>query len=509
MAAMDRLREPARLYPLVAIAGLALYWFANSRNPLLNDDGVLYLLVAKNISTHGLTAGFELYDRPFYSLFIAALHEYLGIGLVAAAHMINAVLCCMIVLAFTHLARLLYRDPSVAPWAALLILMHPKLNNYFAFVIRDLGYWAFLLGSFCALLRFVDCDRWRYAIAWVALTAVAAFFKPEALIFGAVLPLGLLFEARHGALKRALRVAALYALLLALLGLVAYLFAKGPEDLLERFLLIPQLPLDILRATTDSFETARQSYAELVLDPYSTDVAAVSLLGGLLTILFVKILNTLGPAQVLTIAYGARNAPIAPPGPGRALYLTMVIVGLAMLILFLAYRRFLDTRYVMILFFLAMLPVARTLQHLRAARFARSRIFPLVVLLVLALDLWLGLNKPKPYMLECVEWMESNIAPTTRIFSNDKQLAHHSGAGYDWNQTLTAGDLIAGGEAPVDGVDYWLIHLRGERDPLATPLRSYQARMKTIRQCRGKRGETVTVYAPIKVEQDRPPRATD
>ena len=506
MAAIDRLREPSRLYPLAAVASLALYWFANHRSPLLNDDGVLYLLVAKNISAHGLAAGFALYDRPFYSLFIAALHEYLGIGVTAAAHLINATLSCAIVLAFTHLARLLYRDPGVAPWAALLILMHPKLNNYFAFVIRDLGYWAFLLGSFCALLRFVDCERWRYAIAWVALTAVAAFFKPEALIFGAALPLGLLFEARHGLLKRGLAVAALYALLVALLGLVGFLFAKGSGDLLERFLLIPQLPLDILSATMESFQSAQQSYAEFVLDPYSTDVAAVSLLGGLLTILFVKVLNTLGPAQVLTIAYGARNAPIAPPRPGRALYLTMVVVALAMLVLFLAYRRFLDTRYVMILFFLAMLPVARTLQSLSAVRFAKSRIFPLLVLLVLALDLWLGLNKPKPYVLECVAWMQGNIAPSTRIFSNDKQLAYHSGAEYDWNQTLSAQDLITAGQAPIEGVGYWLFHLRGESDPLAEALGRYQDRLRTLRQCRGKRGETVTVYAPVAAEQNRAPQ---
>ena len=77
------------------------------------------------------------------------------------------------------------------PWAALLLLAHPRLNNYFAFVIRDLGYWALLLSSFCLLLRDIATPRVAYLLGWALCTLLAAAFKPEALLFG-MLPLALL-----------------------------------------------------------------------------------------------------------------------------------------------------------------------------------------------------------------------------------------------------------------------------------------------------------------------------
>jgi hypothetical protein len=73
---------------------------------------------------------------------IAAVHSLLGLPLRQSAVLIDAALACLLVAAFAELCRLLYRDRSVLPWAALLLLAHPRLNNYFAFVIRDLGYWA-------------------------------------------------------------------------------------------------------------------------------------------------------------------------------------------------------------------------------------------------------------------------------------------------------------------------------------------------------------------------------
>lgn len=126
-------------------AGLAMFVFANLRSPLPNEDGVLYLMLAERISEGGLAAGFDLFDRPLYSGMIAVIHGITGLGFVASAHVLNASCVLGMVAAFLLLCRTLYDDASVVPWAAALLLAHPKINNYFAFVIRDLGYWCLLL----------------------------------------------------------------------------------------------------------------------------------------------------------------------------------------------------------------------------------------------------------------------------------------------------------------------------------------------------------------------------
>ena len=73
-------------------------------------------------------------------------------------------------------------DPSTDPF---------EVAAAAADVIRELGYWALLLSSFCLLLRDIATPRAAYLLGWALCTLLAATFKPEELLFG-VLPLALL-----------------------------------------------------------------------------------------------------------------------------------------------------------------------------------------------------------------------------------------------------------------------------------------------------------------------------
>ena len=173
----------SRFYLLLAALTLALFAFANLRSPLVNEDGVLYLLLAERIGNEGLSSAFALYDRPFYPWLISAIHAVSGLSLTHSALCLDATFCVLLTLAFTEFCRLLYDDRAVLPWAALLILAHPKLNNYFGFVIRDIGYWALLFVSFCAWLRHLHDARRRWLLLWAPATLLAAAQRPEALVF--------------------------------------------------------------------------------------------------------------------------------------------------------------------------------------------------------------------------------------------------------------------------------------------------------------------------------------
>lgn len=490
----------SRFYLLLAALTLALFAVANLRSPLVNEDGVLYLLLAGRIGPEGLSSAFALYDRPFYPWLIATIHAASGLSLTHSAVCLDAVFCVLLALAFAEFCRLLYGDRGVLPWAALLILAHPKLNNYFGFIIRDTGYWALLFASFCAWLRHLDDGRARWLLLWAPATLLAAALRPEALVFGLLLPPVLLLSprgARGAALARMLLAWALVfgAMALALLAVAALdpgTFAQPMRDAND-------VPAALWRDIPAHFRAAAGRYASEVLDPHSADVAALSLAGGLLVILLAKLLNGLGPLQGLLLAHGLWRAGVTPAAANRRAYAVMLAGALLIAAAFVAYRHFLDTRYVMLAVMLLLAPAARSLQAIAArvsARGATARAgFVATALLLAGLDLLLGLDRPKPYLNECAHWLRANLPPGSPVFANDKQLAWTSGGRWDYQTAQDANVLITELRAPVAGSGYWIVHVKRGQDELAQQLQAYRWLLRPLHRCADPKGSVVEIFA--------------
>ena len=489
----------SRFYLLLAALTLALFAWANLRSPLVNEDGVLYLLLAERIGTEGLSSAFALYDRPFYPWLIAAIHAVSGLSLAHSALCVNAAASVLLALAFTEFCRLLYGDRGVLPWAALLILAHPKLNNYFGFIIRDTGYWALLFVAFCAWLRHVQDARTRWLLVWAPATLLAGAHRPEALLFGLLLPPVLLLVprgARAAAFVRMLLAWGLVfgAMALALLAVAALdpgTFAQPMRDAND-------VPAALWRDIPAHFLAAADRYAREVLDPHSGDLAALSLAGGLLTILAAKILNGLGPLQSLLLAHGLWRCAVAPVAELRRAYATMLLGAVLIAAAFLAYRHFLDTRYVMLAAVLLLAPAARSVQSIATRAFARGATaraaFVAAALLLAGLDLLLGLDRPKPYLDECARWLRGNLPPGSPVFANDKQLAWSSGARWDYQTAHDANQLIAERRAPLAGTTYWIIHVKRGQHEFEQQLQAYRWLLTPLHRCEDPRGSRVEIF---------------
>ena len=493
----------ARAYLLLSLLTLALFAFANLRSPLVNEDGVLYLLLAERIGNGELASAVALFNRPFYPSLIAALHSLGGLGLQQSAWCIDAAFAVLLAVAFAEFCRLLYGDNRVLPWAALLILAHPKINNYFGFVFRDTGYWALLLLSFCAWLRHLAEPRAHWLAAWALCTLLASALRPEALLFGLLLPPLLLCgrgSPRAPALAQALLALGLTFGLLA----AALLLAAGrPETQGGPLRATHEVPVELWRELPSNFRAAAARYASEVLDPHSRDVATLSLAGGLATILVAKILNGLGPLQCLLLALGARGASLLPPRGRRLPWALMLAGSLLVAAAFVAYRQFLDTRYVMLACLLLLAPAARGLQWLFAAAAARgraqARMFVAAALLLFGLDLALGLDRPKPYLNECAAWLRANLPPGSPAFSNDKQLAWAGRTRWDWQTTQDANVLIAERRAPLLGSTYWIVHIKRGQPELAAQLDRYRWLLRPLHRCEDPRGSAIEIFAPYPV----------
>jgi hypothetical protein len=483
-----------RFHGLLAAATLLLFLVAQWRTPLPNEDGVLYLVLAERIATGGFAAAYALFDKPVYSALIAALHGALDIPVLAAARLLNALCVLLLVAAFTEFCRLLYDDARMRPYAALLLLAHPKINNFMAFVIRDLGYWALLLAAFCLLARFLATRRRLLLGAWALGVLAATGFRPEALAFALAMPLALAATPHPARWRDASLALAAIVLPLLALGLLPGLPLPPAGEL-------PRTPVEYLRAIPAGFAAAAERHATAVLEPVGRDMAAVSLAGGLLAILLARLLNTLGPLQLLLLALGARTRSLLPAPPQRTAWMLLLATGCALPLLFLAWRQFLDTRYVMVPTLLLLAPAARALQGLietlreRHAGTRAALAAPLAVLVLLGADLALGLDRSKPHLLACARWMREHLDPRgPRIFTNDKQLAVAGNADWDWDEAHFAARRLAERDVPLAGVQYWIIRLRPGQPELAADLAFYAPRLQRVTEFHGERGDRVVVY---------------
>jgi hypothetical protein len=168
---------------------------------------------------------------------------------------------------------------------------------------------------------------------------------------------------------------------------------------------------------------------------------------------------------------------------------------------FLAWRQFLDTRYVMLPALLLLAVAARALQQLlflareRSAVSRGARLAPWIMVALLGADLALGLDRGKPHLLECARWMREHIDPRgPRVFTNDKQLAVASGVAWDWDEVHFAGLRLGAHNAPLDGVQYWVIRERAGRAPLVADLVYYAPWLQQVIAFEGQRGDRVVVY---------------
>jgi hypothetical protein len=464
--------ESHRCFPLLLIAAsLALSALSILRDPLINDDGVLYLVIARNIVDHGTGAVFELFDCPFYPLLIALVHGLSGLPLLASAQVLNAALLALLVLGFSRLVAALGADARLGSWAALLILLLPQLNEYRSSLLRDFGYWALLVNSWLALLRYQSSARWGNALAWAALNIAAAAFRPDALIFALLLPA---LCARRAAPGATLRLYACLALL-ALLPLLVLARLEMLQPFLDTVFASAQALAD---GIVNGFRGAVQRYAEGVLDSQAADFAAPSLIAGLLALPVLGFVRTFGAIYCVLLAWGITLHRAALPEHGRSLLRGALGCSVLILAVPVLYRQFLPGHYLIVPCLLALVPCTLILSDLArsAARVGRTRLFGCLLALaitLLAADGLVSFGTRKNHVHDCIAWMEANIAPDAAVFSNDRILAYYSGGRFSWNELANAGQLIESHTAPLARTEYWIIHDSGHDRRLVQAMLRY------------------------------------
>ena len=158
-------------------------------DPVINNDGIQYIKAAQRIADGQFSELITIYKWPFYPFLIALIQLLLPVNIEVAAHLLNAGLTIILVIAFLSLVYELGGNRKTITVAAFIILLFPSVNELRSEIIRDIGYVGFYLYSITFLLRYFRNKERRNLFGWLVCMTFAIFFRIEGAILLFVLPI--------------------------------------------------------------------------------------------------------------------------------------------------------------------------------------------------------------------------------------------------------------------------------------------------------------------------------
>ncbi len=494
---MPQLPNDRRFAELMISAGAAIVSIAFSIihllfDPLLNPDGVIYLLAAQAWLDEGYAAAAAIYPLPVYSILIAFVHSIGDASLLISAHCLNAVLIAALIVGLQLLAAALGGSLRVQALVVVLALLLPELNGFRSFLLRDFAYWMFGAFALVSLVRHAIAPSWIRAAAFVVLCGVAAAFRAEAIPLLLATPFALLWQTAGK--KRAFAMVVTCALVAAALVTVLEVVGSSAPSTIW-FAQSMHHGADIAAAVPAKIEAQITGFATHVLDPRFHDYAAFGVIGGLAMMIVVHLVNA-GSLPLTAIAIVGFAKGSARRMDRRGIPIVIIALGVTVLSLaaLLIARGIIQTRYAMPAGLLIVVIAAFVIDDW----YARARLAgrwlrwatPLLALYLLG-EAAFGLFNSKHHYVDAAHWLSQHTARDARVFSNDVRVIFLAGRRVDWRDaSVLSSDAVA-----PDGTayDFWVIN--AGRDATATDALANSRGMIRVAQFTNRKGQTMSIYS--------------
>jgi 4-amino-4-deoxy-L-arabinose transferase-like glycosyltransferase len=404
----------------------------------INNDGIFYVRAAEDFLANGLAATHSGLRWPFYPLLIAGLSYVTHVPLVTSALIWQALLQILLVISFISVIRLLGGNKTIQVIAAVIILLQPTLTEYRDSIIRDFGYWAFLITAFYYLLSYATNTSWKNLLGWTLSIGLATLFRIEGSVIIMLAPL-LLLLSPHGTWKSQLKkIIYLYCpwIIVALLLSAFLIISKQDLSKLGRL-----ADLNFwLHFMTSTFFLEWENMQEKLATLMHADFGAYEnafLIGGLVGYIVALLLDVLKLVFAAVIAYGiwqrCLNKYVSISY--RHLLYGFLFINLLIPAIFVTHYWFLLGRFVTPAALVLLLWIPFTLPELYkrwqatscAARF--PRLLPLVLIIFSIVLLREGMISfgPSSYIVkEGADWVKINTPTTAIIYTNSPQMAYYS-----------------------------------------------------------------------------------
>jgi hypothetical protein len=431
-------------------AAVVAAWVNYQAKGVINNDGILYVEVARLFTEDAWQKGLETYNWPFYPLLIMLVHKLSGLEYQLSASLLSVLFFAITGMGVAVLIRELGGTRQTVAAGLVLLIATPYLaGDIVPMVVREHGYWACHIWSLIYFLRFMSDRSLKHAIGWGVLAVGCVLFRIEGLTYLFGVPLLLLADNTQS-------VATRFRSFLKANGLILLL----GFGLLIIFLMDPTLGLRDMGRLHEPFTIAELVYQQLttglamraekiaqyVLGSYLDDYAMPMLLAGLIYILFAKALTVGGVLQTgLALILWQRIRTVIHRSHlqflGLLLLLTMVNAAVILVKGFILPKRiFSPMAFIVII--LAAFGLTLLLADIQSKFTERKQwrwIVLVVVGVILVMQLWAVLKPSHPqkrYERDAVEWVMSEASERTRIYFQTERLRFYAGhplkRGDDW-----------------------------------------------------------------------------
>ncbi len=414
----------------------------------IGKDGAFYIDIARSISNNGLSVAFERFSWPWYSILIAFIHDATGFN-----HEFIAYLATILFMAGTcslTVSMVKRRSPETVYWAMLLVLSVPVFNNFRAEIIRETGFWFFIVLAVWLVLFDSKINFLRGLFIQLAIIA-AALFRLEALFL--IPAIFIYFIFRKSSESEQSRFVALFKcfygfFFLFLLGFFAVLstdFLAQPRVAQNLYLINPY---NIYK----SFIFVSDSFAQAVLLKWSHSDATVIVFFGFLAALVLRIISYAGIASLILLDKNGRKSLIEGAKKYK-LHLIAIILYFIVLLIFFFQVKFINSRYSALLLILSV-PILAVAVHGCKLKWPKLTNLFVILSLLLMLSNVISTSTKKTHYLEAANWVQKNTKITDRIYYEDSRVVYYADRGYPSMPLVTE---VMKNKNYIDSYDYFVI----------------------------------------------------
>lgn len=414
----------------------------------IGKDGAFYVDIARSISSNGLSVAFDRFDWPWYSILIAAIHNATSLN-----HEYIAYFCTILFMAGTCsliVSMVKTKNPEAVYWAVLLVLSVPVFNSFRAEIIRETGFWFFIILAIWLVLLDSKITFTKGLYIQLAITA-AALFRLEALFVIPAIFIYLLF--RQSSVSEQNRFVALFKcfygfyflFFLCLLAVLSTDFLDQPRVARNLYLVNPY-------AIYKSFFVVSDGFAQTMLLKWSHSDAATIVFFGFLIALIIRIISYAGIVSLILLDTTGRKGLVEGAKNYKLNFISIILYFIVLLVFFFQVK-FINSRYSALLLILSVPILAVAVHNIKFKWPKLANLFVFLSLLLMLSNV-ISTSTKKTHYLEAAHWIQENTKVTDKIYYEDSRVAYYADRGYP-NMPLVT-DIIKN-KNYIDIYDYFVM----------------------------------------------------
>jgi hypothetical protein len=482
------------VYFAAALFSILLSLFSILQKDVLNPDGICYVQSAESIK-NGLHYAMNLCGQakwPFYSVLISGVHFITSFSYENSAYLLNSLFSLVSVLTFIGIVSLLKNTKQniLLLWlAAFVILFSHILNDVRHYIIRDHGYFAFYLLAIFFLLKFFREPKWDRALAFGCFSILATLFRLEGAIFLVLVPFITFLDFRFSFWRRVKAFLQLNALsILGGIGVCVILYFL-PIDALGRLHEInPHRAVKFFSV----FQLKAEALAHGVLSEHAVGDARVILFFTLVVWYLYSAITNVSLIYMALVVYAWRAKLMQTARMLHIVIWAYLLINIALTAVFLTENMFISKRYLIAQSLILMLWVPFALLALVQQWKTRRSLVTLVFVLIILSSLSgvISMGHSKRYIYDAGTWLQKNMPPDAKLFSNDILVMYYS---HHFGDSIFAVDKLNGTARDLSQYDYIALRVNKKDRKNASDMQK-QIASQPVQVFHNSRGDEVVIY---------------